>query len=301
MNTQTVILNKSNVIDSNKTKYVYKFPKPLICKEHEIALASLSIYYSWRNIDSFYNNNIFSYTWWNHLGVLTRHDITIPNGNYSIRDISNFLQYQMTLKGHYVIDNITLKKKYFIEFQENAIYYACQIKFTSMYQKNSIEQNNYTNENPASQDYDINGNLINIGWDYPSSSKQYPQIIFDSVSNGMAKFLGFNLGTYPQNAPMAIEHEILGGAPEVYPVSSILIQSNMCRSEISVPDNIMYTFSQGETQYGALINKEPSNLIWMRIPEGSYSQLEIQFIDQNYLPMKILDDQINVVLLIREI
>ena len=102
------------------------------------------------------------------MGVLTRFDITIPDGNYSIRDLSNFLQYQMTLKGHYVVDAISLKKKYFIEFQENVIYYATQIKFTSMYQKGSVEQGSYINENPPSTDFDINGNLINIGWDFPT-------------------------------------------------------------------------------------------------------------------------------------
>ena len=94
MNTQTVVLNRNNVVaNTNNTKYVYKFPKPYISRGNEIALASLNIYYSWSNIQAYYKNNIFSYMWWDHLGQLTvRIDITIPDGNYSITTLSAFIQ-----------------------------------------------------------------------------------------------------------------------------------------------------------------------------------------------------------------
>jgi len=86
MNTQTIVLNRQNVVSgTNNTKYIYKFPKPFQANSHEIAIASLHMYYSWPNIQTLFNNNVFSYMWWDHLGNLTsRQDIAIPDGNYSI-------------------------------------------------------------------------------------------------------------------------------------------------------------------------------------------------------------------------
>jgi hypothetical protein len=90
-------------------------------------------------------------------------------------------------------------------------------------------------------------------------------------------------------------------APQTYPVSALNIQSNFCYSDIAIPNNILYSFSQGNSSYGDLINIAIQNLIWVRIPEGTYSQLELQFIDQDFNQMKILDSQVNIIILIRDI
>ena len=58
-----------------------------------IALSNLSIYYTWNNIKSSYNNNkfeILSPTW--------NEEFTLPDGSYSISDIQNYFQY--ILKKH---------------------------------------------------------------------------------------------------------------------------------------------------------------------------------------------------------
>lgn len=55
MNTQNVIINRKNVVaGTNNTKYIYKFPQPIKLESQEIALASMSIYYSWANIQDSY-------------------------------------------------------------------------------------------------------------------------------------------------------------------------------------------------------------------------------------------------------
>lgn len=303
MNTQNIIINRSNVVSgTNNTKYVYKFPNPIVCQGREIALSNLSMYYSWRNIQEFYGNNKFSYMWWDQSGNLTnRVDITIPDGNYSIGILSDYIKSQMLLKGHYVVDANTQKKLFFIEFIENAVYYATEITFTSMFAKGTPDAGtNYFNENPPSQDYDASGNLVWSGWDFPST-KQYPQIIFDDTSN-IKKFLGFENSTIPaSNTPVALTTDVLSSkAPETMPVSSVLIQTNFCRSDIAIPNNILYSFSSSNSSYGDILEKNPTNLIWMNVPDGTYSQIDLTFIDQDYQPMKILDNQLNITLLLRE-
>ena len=55
-----------------------------------IALSNLSIYYTWKNIKSSYNNNKFkiSASTWNE-------EFTLPDGSYSVSDIQNYLEYIM--------------------------------------------------------------------------------------------------------------------------------------------------------------------------------------------------------------
>ena len=58
-----------------------------------IALTNLSIYYTWRNIKSSYNNNKFkiSAPRWND-------EFELPDGSYSVSDIQDYFKY--ILKKH---------------------------------------------------------------------------------------------------------------------------------------------------------------------------------------------------------
>jgi len=120
-------------------------------------------------------------------------------------------------------------------------------------------------------------------------------------------FLGFPAGSsYPPNFDVGVSkpaiYDVLGpNVPETYPVSSINIQSNFCYSNIAIPNNILFTFSQGNSAYGDLIIKDPQNLIWCKIPDGIYNQLELTFVDQDFNQMKILDNQLNITILLRDI
>ena len=56
--------------------------------EMVIALSNLSIYYTWKNIKSSFNNNKFkiSAPTWNNI-------FKLPYGSYSISDIQNYFEY----------------------------------------------------------------------------------------------------------------------------------------------------------------------------------------------------------------
>ena len=61
--------------------------------EKSVALSNLSIYYTWKNIKSSYNNNKFeiSSPTWND-------KFELPDGSYSISNIQNYFEY--ILKNH---------------------------------------------------------------------------------------------------------------------------------------------------------------------------------------------------------
>ena len=61
--------------------------------EKVIVLSNLSIYYTWKNIKSSYNNSKFK------ISAPTWNDkFELPDGSYSISDIQNYFQY--ILKKH---------------------------------------------------------------------------------------------------------------------------------------------------------------------------------------------------------
>ena len=91
----TIFMN----LDSSKTSKPHILKLKLTSKldlrlgEKVIALSNLSIYCTWKNIKSSYNNNKFeiSAPTWNE-------EFTLPDGSYSISDIQDYFEY--ILKKH---------------------------------------------------------------------------------------------------------------------------------------------------------------------------------------------------------
>ena len=92
---ETIFMNT----DNSKTNESHKFKLDLTDKlnlknpNKNIALANLSIYYTWKNIKSEYNNNKFkiSAPTWNET-------FNLPDGSYSIADIQDYFEF--ILKKH---------------------------------------------------------------------------------------------------------------------------------------------------------------------------------------------------------
>ena len=83
MNTLNSTINESN-------KFIYQFTDKLNLKNpnKNMALANLSIYYTWKNIKSEYNNNKFkiSTPTWNDT-------FDLPIGSYSVSNIQDYFKY----------------------------------------------------------------------------------------------------------------------------------------------------------------------------------------------------------------
>ena len=62
--------------------------------ERVITLSNLSVYYTWKNIESSYNNNKFkiSAPTWNE-------EFKLPDGSYSVSDIQDYLEYFLKKHG----------------------------------------------------------------------------------------------------------------------------------------------------------------------------------------------------------
>ena len=83
MNSENSKTSKTHIL---KLKLIYKLD--LRIGERVIALSNLSIYYTWKNIKSSYNNNKFKIsapTW--------SEEFTLPDGSYSISDIQDYFEH----------------------------------------------------------------------------------------------------------------------------------------------------------------------------------------------------------------
>ena len=91
MNSKT---NESN-------RFVYQFTDKLNLKnpKKNIALANLSIYYTWKNIKSVYSNNKFKIS-----APIWNDEFNLPNGSYSVSDIQYHFEY-IVKKHETIADN----------------------------------------------------------------------------------------------------------------------------------------------------------------------------------------------------
>ena len=107
---ETIFMNTLNSKANESNKFIYQFTA-----NKNMALANLSIYYSWKNIKSEYNNNkfkIFAPTW---------NDIfDLPDGSYSVSDIQNYFEY--IIKEHETIADIYPAIIYVNEIKNSTIF-----------------------------------------------------------------------------------------------------------------------------------------------------------------------------------
>ena len=59
-----------------------------------IALSNLSIYYTWNNIKSSYNNDKFKIS-----APIWNEEFTLPDGSYSVSDIQDYFEYILQKHG----------------------------------------------------------------------------------------------------------------------------------------------------------------------------------------------------------
>ena len=95
----TIFMNSKSSKTSKPHVLTLKLNSKLDLKigEKVIALSNLSIYYTWRNIKSSYNNNKFkiSAPTWND-------EFELPDGSYSVSDIQDYFEYILKKHGESV-------------------------------------------------------------------------------------------------------------------------------------------------------------------------------------------------------
>ena len=87
---ETIFMNTLNSKTNEPNRFIYQFTDKWNLKylHKNIALANLSIFYTWKNIKSEYNNDKFK------IHAPTCNDeFNLPNGSHSVSDIQDYFKY----------------------------------------------------------------------------------------------------------------------------------------------------------------------------------------------------------------
>jgi len=290
---RVVVLNQSNIVpDGQNNKLIYRFPNSVTFKDNYIAVSSVSMYYSWFNITSAYQNNTFSYNW--TVGTTTTtYTITIPDGLYEVITLNALLQYNMIANGTYLIDS-SGKNAYYAELILNPSRYAVQINTFLV---------------PTS---------LPTGYTQPSNWVGYPTSTFNPVITIPAKLnviLGYTAG-FATNANTGNAYTPPAGSttvskngfgtlsyisttpPNLQPNSSIYFAMSNINNPYTQPSSIIYSLvPQGEV--GTLINERPPQFMWNKMIDGTYNELRLTFLGTDLQPIQINDPSMTILLTIK--
>ena len=92
----TIFMNSENSKTSKPHVLTLKLTSKLDLRigEKVIALSNLSIYYSWKNIKSSYNNNKFNIS-----APIWNDEFELSDGSYSVSDIQDYFEYILEKHG----------------------------------------------------------------------------------------------------------------------------------------------------------------------------------------------------------
>ena len=95
----TIFMNSENSKNSEPHVLILKLTNKLGLRigEKVIALSNLSIYYTWKNIKSSYNNNKFKIS-----APIWNDKFKLPDGSYSVSDIQDYFEYNLEKHGESV-------------------------------------------------------------------------------------------------------------------------------------------------------------------------------------------------------
>jgi len=305
----TIVLNQSNIVntDGANNTLVYKFPNSINFSNHEIAVQSVKVFYSWENINETpLNNNAFQYTWYGSAGA-TVVTVTIPNGLYEISQINSYLQFIMIANGHYLI-NASNQYVYYAEFILSPTAYGVQLNTYPVPISTGWTQNGATGQ------WTGNAGTAFAGWTTPLANSQasqagwqgfYAQIYNPVVSmissNNFYKIIGYtnnftsalNLGNNTNLSYLSTT------APNVQPNSVAFIALSNIANPYANPSSIVYSISPS-VAFGELITETPPQFCWTQLLQGTYNQLRLQILGNDFQPLTILDPAMTIMLSIRE-
>ena len=74
---------------------------------------------------------------------------------------------------------------------------------------------------------------------------------------------------------------------------------NLLNNKLSNPNNIIGTFTSGNTTFGGLIAYSPNQPYFVNIADGQHSEISISFRDQYFNALPILDSNVTITLLLQ--
>lgn len=270
-----------------------RFPYPQSFTNCDIALADLTLFYSWYNITAAFGNNTFTYSYPQGSGYTT-YTVTIPDGFYTIDQLNAFFEQIQLANGTYTVDsagNIT----YYLYWVTNSTYYRTTL---------------FANPVPTA------AQLATTGAVPPSTSpvasptvSVTPYLTILPTVNGagtvtpgfysFSKTLGFTPGNYP-TATTTTSVSLNGQfAPVIESTNVVNVACNLVnQGTVSPYVNVFYTFSP-TVPFGEQITIAPPWPQFCPVSAGFYNFVDFTLFDENLVPLNLQDPHISGSVIIR--
>ena len=274
-----ITLNSSNVIQgSNNTQFQFNFISGnFTAKDLEMCVGAVTMPYSFFNVTSAYNNRTLQYTFPTSTTPITR-TLTLDAGFYTVTDINNALQADMYSAGLYLNDSAG-NPVYYLAMAYDTTYYA--IRFLNYAFPISLPSG-YTNPNSLT---------------FPATATTTSFII--PATNSLGTILGYSAGTYPATSSTTNKSQLGNITPVGTTVQSLVLRCNLANNSIGFPTDAVDAFPINTT-FGSNITYDPSFEKWVQVRDGTYSNVIISIVDQNFNSIIARDPNVAITILFRK-
>lgn len=276
-----VVTKKDIVSSSGNNVFKYDFRNSVDLRNKEIALSSITLYYSWFNITSDIGNNTFTYTWRVNT-TETPYTITLPDGLYTPSDINAYMQKTFIANGHYIINSTTGDYVYYAEFIHNNTLNSVDI---------------ITHPVP---------DALPAGYTEPTNFDGWPDDYYNPVITLTAdfnEFMGYTAG-YATSDNYGIGTKLSynsSTSPDFNVNETILITIQQVQNEYTFPYGVVYAFTVTNESATQIIIEQPSFPIFSPLIGGYYDNLYIRLLkSSDYTPITIDDPNITMIFAIKD-
>lgn len=288
-----VVISETNYV--NQATYRYTFPTGSIkiVNGDEVALAQLSMYYSWYNITSAYTNNTFTYYWWDNthpyatINAGNTYTVTFPDGFYNL----NFPVSPVNTWNEYFQKAMIANNTYLLDGAGEYVFYF-EVVWNNSYGRAQIIS------------YPI-PTVLPAGWSLPPTATwtlpaaaTCPVLNIPST-NRVGNLLGFDAGSYPPTNE-STTYSILGqNETNFFPVSSVIVGCSFLKNFYSIPPTNLYTVPIQSSTFGSPITVNLGEYAYVELQAGLYDGFDITFYDQNFNQLQLKDTDVVVYLLFK--
>ena len=273
MTTTNIIVSSVENVSTINNQLTLRFPRNYRSQGDQIGLVNLSMYNSFFNLTSAFNNLVVSYT----MNDGSQNLINFPPGFYTVDDLSGYIQYTMNANGHYLVDN-NGSPVYYFTMQVNPTYYTVTSTFTPV---PSTLPAGYSNPNNLL----LNGRTLQL------------QIL----NNNWGALIGYANNTLiPLTPQLSITEINSTQTPQINPVTNINVTCTWINdTRFSRFSSVIATFVPNAV-FGGLMSISPPVLSLYPVTSNSYSEITIAFMDQNNNALQIQDrNQIQIRLVLK--
>lgn len=276
MSKQTIVLNSKNKIDSNVFEIDFD-NNTLFGKNDKIGLEAISVYNCFFNIKSSFSNNKFTIIW--NADTTVEYNHVIENSYKSVSDYNFTLQHFMAQNDLYCIDS-NGDIVYFINIETEATIYGTSITCFALPNQANATALGYSKP-------------VSAVWNFPVTDKTPQFKIVDNLST----LLGHAVATFPPNIQSTVQIHYSTTVPQLSINNSIILTCSLLNQKFTKPSNVLSSIPL-KSNFGSILDFQNSNPSLFNISAGTYGSLRIEFYDQIFRKLDIIDPDVIIRLVI---